>query len=423
MRLTIISLILIVGLGLSQTVSAQLFYNRVGSLDPTLNGVGYVGVGAGIGLGTRTKQLSDGSLILIGSSNNGIGVQKISYDGTSDGGFGSSGYVNIPCGGCLPTDLVELSDGKLLIAGQTTFSGAPSDIFLSRLNSNGSLDTSFGTNGFAIHDLPAETGQFSDESMGEIAILGDGSVLAAAITSVSSDHINKQARGVLIKFAPSGALDTTFGTGGFTQTILGDEPNGIASYASHISLLPKGRVAAAFNTNVKDTAAPSGYVRRAVVLEYLSTGQIDTEFEKQQIDGNFAADIGATAEGGLLVITDGQMRKLSQNGQPDPEFGSNGFVNFPPFSFMGFITVQPSGKFYVTGYQILPPGPNAGRVQRFWANGKPDLRFGRSGSALVKIGGEHLYLGPAFIERSGKVALQGVQPPNNQLYIRLIANK
>jgi len=116
MRLTISSLILIVVLGLSQTVSAQLFYNRVGSLDPTLNGVGYVGVGAGIGLGTRTKQLSDGSLILIGSSNNGIGVQKISYDGTSDGGFGSSGYVNIPCGGCLPTDLVELSDGKLLIA-------------------------------------------------------------------------------------------------------------------------------------------------------------------------------------------------------------------------------------------------------------------------------------------------------------------
>jgi len=421
MHLTKIVFALIVVLALQQIVAAQLFYNRVGNFDTALSGVGYVGIGGGISFATRAKQLSDGSIVLLGSSNNGIGVQKLTYDGAGDGSFGNNGNVNIPCGGCLPTDLVELSDGKLLIAGQTTFPGVPSDIFLARLNANGSLDTNFGTNGFTTHDLPAEPGKFSDETMGEIALLGDGSVLVAAITSVSSDHVNRQARGVLAKFGPSGALDASFGAGGFTQTVLADEPNGASSYSSHISVLPEGRIAAAFNTYALDTGAPNGYVRRAVVLEYLSTGQIDTAFERLQIDGDSAADIGATDDGGLLVTTDGKLRKLSPNGQPDPEFGSNGFVNFPSFSFMASITVQPSGKIYVTGYQIFPTGPNLGRAQRFWPNGKPDLRFGRSGSALIKINGDNLYLGPAFIERNGKVALQGVQPPNSQFYIRLNA--
>ncbi len=421
MHLTRSVLTLIVVLAFQQIAAAQLGYNRIGSLDKTLNNVGYVHMGGSMFAG-RTKQLSDRSIVLVGAANNNIQLIKLRYDGTGDTDFGSGGFANITCTGCLPTDLVELKGGKLVVVGQTSFPGTPSDIFLARLNANGSLDTTFGTNGFAIHDLPAESGHFSDESMGEIALLPDGSILTAAITSVSTDHVNKQARGVIVKFDANGALDASFGTAGFTQTVLGDESSGSA-HISHISLLANGRIAAAFSTDIIDSGAPNGSIRKGLVMEYLPTGQIDSGFEPHWISGDYAIDIAGTADGGLLVLVSGKLQKFSLDGQLDTAFGSNGTILFPYFNILGSIAIQPSGKFYLTGHQILPTGPNLGSVRRYWPNGMADRRFGRNGSVLLNIEGEHLYLSQAFIESDGRIALTGAHPPNNLLYIRLITSK
>jgi len=421
MHLTRSVLTLIVILALQQIAAAQLGYNRIGSLDKTLNNVGYIHLGGTMFAG-RSKQLADRSIVLVGAANNNIQLSKLRYDGTADTEFGSGGFVNVTCTGCIPTDLVELNGGKLLVAGQTSSFGTPGDIFLLRMNANGSVDTSFGTDGFAVHDLPAESGHFSDESMGEIAVLPDGSILTAAITSVSTDHIVKQARGVLIKFDANGAIDTSFGNGGFTQSVLGNETSG-SSHISHISLLPNGHIAAAFSADISDSGAPNGYIRKGLVMEYLPTGQIDSGFEPHSINGDYALDIAGAADGGLLVLVLGKLQKFSQDGQLDTAFGSNGTVLFPYFNTLGSISIQPSGKFYLTGNQILPPGPNLGSVRRYWPNGMPDRRFGRNGSVLLNIEGEHLYLSQAFIESDGRIALTGAHPPNNLLYIRLLTSK
>jgi len=425
MRITPLVLAILFVLALNQASSAQLFYNRVGTLDTTLNGVGYVGINGGNVYPTRAKQLSDRSIILIGQDGANVRVIKVRVDGTADPTFGSGGYADIACSPCLMKDIVELPDGKLLLAGETNFMmpQQPSDLLLARLNANGSLDTTFGTNGFVQHDLPVQSGQFSDEHMGEIALLADGSILAAATTGVSTDHINKECSGLLVKFLSDGSLDASFGSGGFSRTVIGDEPTANSSSWANISVFGNGRIAAAFSANIRDAKEPIGYVQKGVALKFLADGQLDDSFPPLVLNRNFVLDVATTAENGMLVLTQGSLRKFGADGQLDATFGTNGVFTFPSQSYPGFVSIEPSGKIYVTGYKVVQNGLNPGQVFRFWPNGMRDLRFGRSGEATIDINHQHLYLGPAFIENDGTLALTGTLVPNNVLYIRLKVQK
>lgn len=420
MRITPLVLLILIGLGLNQAANGQLFYNRIGTLDTTLNGSGYVQIGGGNVYPTRIKQLSNGSILMLGQEGDNVHVVKFRPDGAPDPDFGTGGHSDIPCPQCVMKDLVELGDGKLLLAGETNFmmTQQPSDLLLARLNANGSLDTTFGTNGFVQHDLPVQSGQFSDEHMGEIALLADGSILAAATTGVSTDHINKECSGLLIKFLSDGSLDTSFGTGGFSRTVIGDEPTSNSFSSANISVFGNGRIAVAFSANIRDTKEPSGYIPKGVAVKYLADGQPDATFPPLVVNRDFVIDTGTTAENGLLVLTLGMLRKFNASGQLDATFGTNGTVTFLLNSYPGFLSVQPSGKIYVTGYKVVQNGLNPGQVFRFWPNGMRDLRFGRSGEALIKLN-QHLYLGPAFIENNGTVALTGTLVPNNVYYLRL----
>ncbi|MBX7062146.1 MAG: hypothetical protein K1X52_10840 [Pyrinomonadaceae bacterium] len=426
MRSRFLFLAIFLSLGLFQSIDAQLLYNRVGSLDTTLNGIGYVGISGGTTYPTRVKQLADRSIIVIGQSGNNIQVVKIRPDGTPDTAFGSGGFSTIPCSPCLMKDLVELPDAKLLLAGETNFMQPqqPSDLLLARLNANGSLDTTFGTNGFVQHDLPVGSGQFSDEHIGEIALLPNGSIIAAGMTSVSTDHINKQSNGLIIKFLPDGSLDSSFGSGGFVRTIMGDEPTQNAQSFANIATFSNGRIAVAFSAVVRNPNEPTSFIQKAVLTKYLGDGQGDTSFGTRTFDNNIIYDIAATSDDGTMALLQGNLQKFGTDGQLDTAFGTAGVVSFPQNSRPNFISIQPSGKFYVSGFKIVPEGNwNPGEIFRFWANGQRDLRFGRSGATLVNINHQNIYLGPTFIEANGSIALTGTLVPNNVVYIRLKIQK
>lgn len=419
MRFTPLVLAILICFGLNQAANGQLFYNRVGTLDTTLNGVGYIPVSGGITFPTRAKQLSDGSFVLVGQEGADVRVVKFMPNGTPDPGFGTGGHSDTPCASCVMKDIVELPNGKLLLAGETNFmmQQAPTDVLLARLNADGSLDTAFGNNGFVQHDLPVQSGQFSDEHMGEIALLADGSILAAAITGVSTDHHNKQINGLLIKFLADGSLDKSFGMGGFGRTVIGDESTGPDVSGANISMSPDSSIAVAFSASVKNLNAPNGYIYRAILKRYLEDGQEDAAFGTKTFDGDLISDLGAAGDATLMLASN-KLTKYNSDGQVDGTFGTNGTFTFPPQSYPGFLSVQSAGKIYVTGYKFVLNGVNPGQVFRLWPNGTRDLRFGRSGEALIKMNA-HMFLGPAFRENNGTLALTGTLAPNNIYYLRL----
>jgi len=76
----------------------------------------------------------------------------IATDGDLDATFGSGGKVQLPQAGgyhgtWMPTDVAVQSNGKIIISGWND-AGA-TNCFVLRLDANGTLDTSFGNNGYA----------------------------------------------------------------------------------------------------------------------------------------------------------------------------------------------------------------------------------------------------------------------------------
>ena len=75
--------------------------------------------------------------------------------GALDTTFGTGGLVVTDLGSTFEHayDMVIQADGRIVTAGDTIRSGTGQDFALVRYNINGTLDTSFGTNGRAITDF------------------------------------------------------------------------------------------------------------------------------------------------------------------------------------------------------------------------------------------------------------------------------
>src|SRR5262245_684540 len=121
-------------------------------------------------------------------------------DGDLDTTFGSGGIVITDFGGDDVANAVALqSDGKIVAAGRTLFGGV-SSFALGRYNSDGSLDTTFGT-----------VGKVTTDSLGDafaLSIRSDGKIVVAGGRTQSPSTF------VLARYNSDGSLDTTFGAGG-----------------------------------------------------------------------------------------------------------------------------------------------------------------------------------------------------------------
>ena len=73
---------------------------------------------------------------------------RILEDGTVDTTFGNNGIVNMQYGNHTYAYDIELqSDGKILVAGPCYVSSGDSEFFVARFDSDGSVDSGFGSSG------------------------------------------------------------------------------------------------------------------------------------------------------------------------------------------------------------------------------------------------------------------------------------
>ena len=98
-----------------------------------------------------------GKILIAGTTSAGSGdsfVMRVNSDGTVDTSFGTSGRATISAGSPYEdiTSIEVLPGGKILIAGNA-YNGSNNDVSIIRLNSDGSVDTSFGSSGFVRENL------------------------------------------------------------------------------------------------------------------------------------------------------------------------------------------------------------------------------------------------------------------------------
>jgi uncharacterized delta-60 repeat protein len=192
-------------------------------------------------LGNDVAIQADGKIIVVGTASTptyqrDFAAIRLNTDGTLDATFGTGGKVTVNFNSLDEGNAVAIqSDGKIVMGGVVgADSIATSDFGLARLNLDGSLDQAFGTGG-------RTTTNFLDgiDQIFDLLIQPDGKMVAAGSVTSDISDVERYVDYGIARYLPSGALDSGFGTGGKVHTDFGG-----ADYGQGIALGPDCKLVA-----------------------------------------------------------------------------------------------------------------------------------------------------------------------------------
>lgn len=188
-----------------------------GSLDLTFASTGFASYGPVATNFMDNAQdvvtLPNGKMVYCGTSgltsNLGMVVVRLNCDGTIDNTFGTNGYFiyTAPVGSSFAYDMELLPNGQFLIAGSTAITAANPQFSMCRLNSDGTLDQTFGVNGFFHNDIG------SSEDYARKILIQNNKIILVGASKLPGFSTNRLA---LTQCDLNGQLDATFGTAGTT---------------------------------------------------------------------------------------------------------------------------------------------------------------------------------------------------------------
>jgi uncharacterized delta-60 repeat protein len=282
--------------GLHRNVVARL--NIDGTLDSTFGTNGQVFFDR-LDTGNGDESLAiqgDGKIVLAGGFHSPTGdrfaLARLNADGTVDSSFGNSGTQTIDFGSVTDDGLGPVkiqSDGKIVMGGWVGVpDGNVGSYALARLNSDGSLDTSFGPDHDGKLITPPLAGADATSGFWDLALQPDGKIIG-----VGDDDINGANVATVVRLNSDGSPDTSFGTAG-RQTWGG-------VYAYNVAVAPDGKIDVA---GVE--TAPGGVSAPFAVARLNSDGSLDdsfgtagTTFFASSI--NDPVDMAIQADGNIVV--------------------------------------------------------------------------------------------------------------------------
>ncbi|MCF7785644.1 MAG: hypothetical protein K9N47_05945 [Prosthecobacter sp.] len=212
--------------------------NANGTLDSSFGTGGKVLTLLGFFVGARSSSMtlqSDGKIVVVGSTGNQGLVARYNSDGALDNGFGSGGLMEAGMGGFGNLQAVAVqADGKIVACGSGQNAQFNYSFTLVRLNTNGTFDSSFGSEGLVV-----TSPGYTDASLYSMELQQDGQII------VAGSAFNKVA---VARYTASGVLDSSFGSSGIVTTDAGTSD----SYARGVLLQNDGRIVvagSAYNSN------------------------------------------------------------------------------------------------------------------------------------------------------------------------------
>ncbi len=271
------------GLNSSYPDLALVRYNSDGSLDTTFSSDGKVitVVDSGSDEGWSVAVQSDGKILAAAESYSDFALVRYNSDGSLDTSFSTDGKVSTDFGSNsdISYSVAVQSDGKILVAGKGS-----SDFALVRYKNNGSLDTTFSSDG----KVTTAVGSNYDEGR-SVTLQSDGKILVAGSTWNDSGNSDF----ALVRYNSDGSLDTTFSSDGKVITAFGSSND--LSYG--VTVQSDGKILVAGYTdngiNLNDFA----------VVRYNSDGSLDTTFDSNILNGT-----PIYIEGGNAVVLDNDVQ-------------------------------------------------------------------------------------------------------------------
>ncbi len=224
---------------------------------------------------------SSGKVIVAGVSNNDFAVIRLNTNGTLDNTFDTDGKFTVNVAGTDTAYGVTIDGGGRIVAAGSSFIGASANFAVIRLNTGGSLDTSFDTDGIT------ETTFGLNDFGTSVAIDGNGRIVVGGYTDVNNATTGPNDMGV-VRFLATGALDTSFSGDGRQTIDFGNDDR-----AWSVAVYPNTDV----NNGGKVVLAGQwdGGSSDYAVARLDSSGNLDTTFSG---DGKFNTTFGAGAFGG-----------------------------------------------------------------------------------------------------------------------------
>ncbi len=287
---------------------AVVRYNPDGSLDSLFSNDGMTTVS----FGTDYQQASgvviqpDGKIVVVGNVENfdtgaiDFAVARYNTDGSLDNTFDGDGTLTTDFnngGNDLARDVAIQSDGKIVVVGYTD-DFIDGDIALARYNTDGSLDTSFDTDG----KLTTDFGVGYDYGYA-VTIQSDGKILVAGqVSDASLDNFG------LVRYNTDGSFDTSFDLDGKVLTNFTSY-----SYGYDMALQSDGKILVG-GTTYNPTLTKNVFA----IAKYNSDGSLDTSFNSTgKVTTSFSS---GDADGrGIALQSDGKilLAGTSYNGSND----------------------------------------------------------------------------------------------------------
>lgn len=346
-----------------------------GSIDSSFNttDTGLANQGFSFVVNDMTIQ-SDGKIIVGGSFSNFNGtttnyITRLNSDGTLDTTF------NIGTGANNPIYCTAIqNDGKILIGGLFTLLNGTSINRIARLNTDGTIDNTFtiGT-GFSLND-----------DLRVIVIQNDGKIIVGGDFTLFNGSIRNR----ILRLNPNGSLDNTFSIG-----------NGFNNTVHDIKIQNDGKIIVGGNfTSFNGTT-------RNRIIRLNTNGTNDVSFNpglgaSSEIRTTSVQNNGKIIIAGNFTSFDGvvknKMTRLNSDGTVDGDFSiGNGFDNIVYCS-----SIQSDDKIVISGNFNLFNGINANRIVRLNSDGSFDSTF--------NVGnGTNDYILATSIQNDGKIIIGG----------------
>ena len=344
-------------------------------------------------VGVRIQADGKAVVALPGENPSGTGSDfyavRYDSDGNLDTTFGTGGLVRIQFTSCADAEhiaaLALQSDGKILLAGSAYINGNTYGFAVARLNPDGSLDSSFGNGGRVFFGFTGST------LLRAMVLQTDGRIVL--VGSRSSDF-------AVARLNANGTLDNAFGTGGkvVVQTVKSTDGVGGANAVTLQSINNEERIVVgggrpSTSRLSRDFAIMRFTPNGALDTSFGSGGQVFTDFygymdrvDALLIVGNSIVAAGMARRSTSTEGADFGLVKYRVDGQLDSTFGVGGKVVTDILSTQNYIegmAIQPDGKIVAVG--AASPDVNTGdfALVRYNADGSLDTSFGPGGNGVV----------------------------------------
>ena len=361
---------------------------------------------------------ADGRVVAVGTAggkDSTFAVVRYKHDGTLDPTFGAGGIVRTNFGAYHDEAYaVALQpDGDIVVAGVKGAGRPSSDFALARYLPDGTLDPSFGSGGTVTTSVTTK----QDEADG-VGILSNGDIIAAGAAGLNAADPNF----AVVRYDPTGNLDSTFGTGGTVQT---DFTGGSFDWAvGGLVVQPDDEVVAAgYTISVSSRGDP-----KFALARYQTDGSLDPSFGSDgKVVTNFTSGLdyvsGLALDGSGEVVAAGEagtgsrhdvaaLARYTPAGKLDPSFGGDGKVttDYGPFGDAAVgVAVDPSTQDVVTAGAIGLGGSNPRfAICRYLPGGTLDPAFGGDGKVFTDFGSNQDWANAVALESNGRIVAAGV---------------